>query len=133
MYRSSNGGDRWERIENGLSSRFGFPIAIDRNTLGLYAVPLESDEYRSPVDGCLAVFRSTNQGDSWQQLREGLPQEHFYAGVLRSALATDSHNPAGVYFGTTSGSVHFSADAGDHWQTLPVTLPRVLTVSVFEE
>ncbi|MEM7165369.1 MAG: exo-alpha-sialidase [Planctomycetota bacterium] len=133
MYRTYDGGEQWERIESGLSSRFGFPIAIDPKTLALFAVPLESDEYRSPVDGSLAVYRSTDHGDSWQRTQEGLPQQHFYAGVLRAALATDAQDPCGVYFGTTSGTVHVSANAGESWDTLPVTLPRVLSVSVFDE
>lgn len=133
MYRTTDGADSWERIEVGLNSRFGFPIAIDQRTCTLFAIPLESDEYRSPVDGALTVFRSTDRGDSWQPLRQGLPAEHFYAGVMRAALVTDSQEPCGVYFGSTSGTVHVSRDAGEEWSTLPVTLPRVLSVSVFEE
>lgn len=133
MYRSYDGGDHWERIETGLNSRFGFPIAMDPRSLALYAVPLESDEYRSPVDGALAVYRSRDHGDSWERTHDGLPQQHFYAGVLRSALATDAGDPCGVYFGTTSGTVHASASGGDKWETLPVTLPRISAISVFEE
>ena len=46
MYRTRDGGDSWERTENGLPSGFGFPIVIDPKTKALFAVPLESDEYR---------------------------------------------------------------------------------------
>lgn len=131
MYVTRNGGDTWESAENGLSSGFGFPIAIDRSSGRLYAVPLEADEFRIPPGGALRVFRSGDRGASWEPLTSGLPQSHAYMGVLRGALETDSLDPCGVYFGTTSGTVHFSADGGDSWRTMPCVLPRVLSVSVF--
>ncbi len=131
VYRTRNGGDSWEKIENGLPSGFGFPMAIDPKTKALFAVPLESDEYRMPPEGRLCVYRSRNRGDSWEPLRHGLPQEHAYAGVLRGALAVDGLDPAGVYVGTTAGSLYASADGGDTWQTIPVTLPRILGVAAF--
>ncbi len=133
MFRTRNGGDSWERIENGLPSRFGFPLAIDRRTRALFAVPLESDERRLPVEGKLRVYRSRNGGDSWEPLSRGLPQKDSYGTVLRSALATDSLEPCGIVFGTTAGTVHASDDGGESWQTLPCTLPRVLSVTTFVE
>ena len=129
MYRTGNGGDSWERIENGLPSGFGFPIVIDPKTKALFAVPLESDEYRFPPGGRLRVYRSLNRGDSWEPLGRGLPEEHSYALVLRGAMAVDGLEPAGVYFGTTAGNVYASRDRGETWQVLPVTLPRVLCVT----
>ena len=61
----------------------------------------------------------------------GLPEEHAYALVLRDAIAADGLDPAGVYFGTTAGSLYASRDGGETWQALPVTLPRVLCVAAF--
>lgn len=128
MFRSLDGGDRWERIESGLPSGFGFPLALDPRTKALFAVPQESDEYRLPPDGALVVWRSTDGGDSWHPLREGLPQEHAWASVLRKALTVDGLDPCGVYLGTTSGTVHLSADRGERWTQLPCTLPRILAL-----
>ncbi|MEE8143053.1 MAG: exo-alpha-sialidase [Planctomycetota bacterium] len=133
MYRTTDGADTWQAIENGLPSGFGFPIVIDRNTKDIYAVPLEKDEYRFPIEGKLKVYRSRNAGDSWEPLSKGLPQERFYAGVLRSAMAVDNGSPSGVYVGTTAGTVHVSNDGGESWQTLPCTLPRILCMSTFQE
>ncbi len=133
MYLSRNGGDTWELAEHGLPSGFGFPIAVDRTSGRIFAIPLEADEFRMPPGGSLRVFRSADGGGSWQPLSSGLPQSHVYAGVLRGALATDSLDPCGVYFGTTSGTLHFSADGGDSWRTQPCVLPRVLCVSAFGE
>ena len=133
MYVTRNGGDTWESSEQGLSSGFGFPIAVDRTSGRIFAVPLESDEFRMPSGGALRVYRSADRGASWQPLTTGLPQSHAYMGVLRGALATDSLDPCGVYLGTTSGTVHFSVDGGDSWRSLPCVLPRVLSLSVFVE
>ena len=133
MYRTRDAGDHWERTENGLPSWFGFPIVIDRRTKALFSFPMESDEYRLPVDGKFRVYRSCTGGDSWEPLGRGLPEQPYYAGVLRGAMAVDGLDPAGVYVGTTSGQVFASPDAGDSWQPLPCTVPRVLSVEAYIE
>jgi hypothetical protein len=132
MFRTRDGGDSWHRIENGLPSRFGFPLTIDGATGALFAFPLESDEHRLPAGGRFRVWRSLDRGDSWQPLERGLPSGAFM-GVLRSSLAVDALRPCGVYVGTTAGTVHASGDGGESWQTLPATLPRILCVAAFVE
>lgn len=133
MFRSRDGGDSWERIENGLGFWFGFPIVMDHATRALYTVPLESDEYRMPKDGAFRICRSRDGGDSWETLTNGLPQEHAYMGVLRGAMAADQLDPCGIYVGTTAGTVHISTNGGDTWTQLPYTLPRVLSFTVFAD
>lgn len=133
MYRSSDGGDNWERNENGLPSGFGFPIVTDSRGKQIFAAPLESDEYRLPVDGSLGIYRSTDSGDSWHRASEGLPAANSYGAVLRGAMAADRRDPVGLYVGTTAGTVHVSQDGGESWINLPVTLPRILHVSVWED
>ena len=61
---------------------------------------------------------------------EGLPQEDCYVNIYRSALAVDTLNPCGLYFGTTGGQVYASADSGDHWMPIVRDLPAVLSVEV---
>ena len=133
MYRSTNGGDRWERNEDGLPSAFGFPIVIDAGGRALFAVPQESDEHRVPADGALRVFRSTDRGDSWRSASNGLPSSNAWGTVLRGAMCVDDLEPGGVYMGTTSGTVHVSRDLGDSWTNLPVAFPRILHVSAWSE
>jgi hypothetical protein len=132
MYVTRDGGDTWQAIQDGLPSTFGFPLAIDPATRALYSVPLESDEYRMPHGGELTVYRSRDEGASWEPLRDGLPRNH-YAGVLRGALDVDGLDPCGITFGTTAGTLHTSADGGDTWKTLPCCLPRVLCVRTLVE
>ena len=132
MYRTHDGGDSWQRNEDGLASWFGFPITVDAAGRSLFAFPMESDEYRVPVGGACRIYRSRNKGDSWEALGNGLPAGPYDGSVLRGAMSVDTRDPVGVYVGSTSGDVFASADAGDSWQTLPCRLPRVLTVAAYE-
>jgi hypothetical protein len=76
------------------------------------------------------VYRSRTGGNEWEALTKGLPQKDCYVNVLRSALAVDSLDPCGVYFGTTGGQVYASADSGDRWAPIVRDLPAVLSVEV---
>jgi hypothetical protein len=76
------------------------------------------------------VYRSRTGGGEWQALTKGLPQKNCYVNVLRDALAVDSLDPCGLYFGTTGGQVYASSDAGDRWVAIAKHLPSVLSVEV---
>ena len=136
VYRSLDGADSWERIEDGLplnttDTCFGFPMVVNpNNTDMLFVVPQESDEFRFVHDGQLAVFRSTDAGNGWQRITDGLPGDHF-TGVLRQAMATDDCERNGVYFGTSSGRVFYSRNEGENWHEMPCQLPRIASVSAF--
>ncbi len=131
MYRSSDGGRDWERAEGGLPSGFGFPIARDPHSGRLFVVPLESDEYRLPLEGRLKVYVSDDDGETWEPREDGLPQTHHYHGVLRGGMAIDGLDPCGVYLGTTGGTVHLSSDGGESWLSPSWTLPRIHCVGAF--
>jgi photosystem II stability/assembly factor-like uncharacterized protein len=133
MYRTRDGGDHWERIENGLPGVFGFPLAMDPSTGTAFSVPLESDEYRMPVGGAFRVYRTRDAGESWEALGNGLPASGYHATVLRGAMAVDGLEPAGVYVGTTAGDVFATADGGESWQALPCRLPRIASVEAYVE
>ncbi len=130
MYRSDDGGVEWQSIEEGLPSDFGFPAAAhpsDPDTL--YLLPLNgATEGRFVPDAKAAVWRTRDGGRTWKDLRRGLPQEGAYFGVLRQAMATDRMDPAGVYFGTSSGALFASSDEGDSWSCIAEHLPTVLSV-----
>ena len=83
-----------------------------------------------PPDGKLRVYRSRTGGNEWEALTKGLPQRDCYVNVLRDAMAVDSLEPCGVYFGTTGGQVYGSADGGDTWTPIVRDLPAVLSVEV---
>ncbi|CAN5421840.1 exo-alpha-sialidase [soil metagenome] len=127
VFRTTNGGDSWERIQNGLPSRFGFPIERDPVTGRLFLVPLEADEFRSPVGGRFAVYASDDNGDAWHEL-EGSARPGWDL-VLRDAMSVDGDG--GVYIGSSAGAVSWSTDSGDTWSTLPTSFPRVLSLHAF--
>ena len=129
LYRSTDWGDTWDDVANGVPSDFGFAMAMhphDADTV--YIVPLESDMFRCVPDAKLRVFRTRDAGESWQAVCDGMPQQDAYETVLRDGLDTDGLDPAGVYFGTRSGKVWGSADEGDTWQLIREGLPPVTCV-----
>ena len=92
-------------------------------------LPLNGDSAgRYVPDGRAAVWRTRDAGDKWEALREGLPQENAFFGVLRQAMATDRLEPAGVYFGTNTGTLFASADEGDSWHGIAQYLPAIFSV-----
>jgi photosystem II stability/assembly factor-like uncharacterized protein len=129
LYRSDDRGENWTDIANGVPSDFGFPIAIHPdNPDCAWIVPLESDQFRCTPEGKLRVYRTRDAGASWQALTAGLPQDGAYETVLRDAMAVDTIEKPGVYFGTRSGKLFGSADEGDTWSTLADGLPPVIAV-----
>lgn len=134
VWRSADGGRSWDDITAGLPSTFGFPIRVHpRDPDTIWTLPLNGDMAgRFPPDAAAAVWRSRDGGQSWQGLRTGLPQEACYFTVLRQAMAGDTRDPAGVYFGTNSGSVFASHDEGDTWQEVARHLPTILSVEILE-
>lgn len=125
----------WVDVTEGLPSFHGFPLAVSRRAPdAVYVVPLafEEDNFRVARNQ-LAVWRTTDEGRTWEALTAGLPGPHDYQSVYREGLATDGMDPEGVYLGTSNGQVFASADRGDHWQRLPGTLPPVLSVSAWVE
>lgn len=132
VFRSADDGLNWEDITSGLPSTFGFPIGVHpRDGQVIWTLPLNGDMAgRYPPDAKAAVWRSRDGGQSWQDLRDGLPQSGCFFTVLRQAMAVDRLDPAGVAFGTNSGSVFFSADEGEHWDEIARHLPTVLGVEI---
>lgn len=141
VYKTNDGGDSWQVIESGLPvsvlgdehrCSFGFAVEMDAASNSVFVIPLESDSLRFAHDGALSVYRSRDDGASWQGLSRGLPSG-CYANVLRGAMSLDEMDPCGVYFGTTGGAVFGSADGGESWLRLVADLPKVLCVEAFED
>ena len=131
VMRSDDAGALWHEVSGNLPSDFGFPIVVHAHEPEtIYVVPIKSDSEHYPPDGKLRVYRSRTGGNEWEALTEGLPQSNCYVNVLRSAMAVDTLDSCGIYFGTTGGQVYASADSGDTWAAIVHDLPPVLSVEV---
>ncbi len=131
VMRTDDCGESWREVSGDLPSDFGFTIDVHAHEPEtIYVVPITSDSEHYPPDGRLRVYRSRTGGDEWEALSDGLPQRDCYVNVLRDAMAVDSLDPCGIYFGTTGGQVYASANAGDSWAPIVRDLPAVLSVEV---
>jgi photosystem II stability/assembly factor-like uncharacterized protein len=131
VMRSDDAGESWHEVSGNLPTDFGFPIEVHAHEPEtIYVVPLKSDSERYPAEAKLRVYRSRSGGNEWEPLTKGLPQSNCYVNVLRDAMAVDSLDPCGVYFGTTGGQVYVSADAGNSWAPIVRDLPAVVSVEV---
>jgi photosystem II stability/assembly factor-like uncharacterized protein len=131
VMRSDDAGDNWKEVSGNLPTDFGFVIDVHAHEPEtIYVVPIKSDSEHYVPDGKLRVFRSRTGGNEWEPLTKGLPQSDCYVNVLRDAMAIDSLDKCGVYFGTSGGQVYASADAGDSWAPIVRDLPAVLSVEV---
>ena len=131
IMRSDDAGENWREVSGNLPTDFGFVIDVHAHEPEtIYVVPIKSDGEHFVPDGRLRVYRSRTGGDEWEALTNGLPQSNCYVNVLRDAMAVDSLDSCGVYFGTTGGQVYCSADAGNTWNPIVRDLPAVLSVEV---
>ena len=131
VMRSDDAGESWREVSGNLPTDFGFPIEVHAHEPEtIYVVPIKSDSDHVPPGGKLRVYRSRTGGNEWEALTKGLPQRDCYVNILRDAMAVDSLDPCGVYFGTTGGQVYASADSGDGWDAIVEHLPPVLSVEV---
>jgi photosystem II stability/assembly factor-like uncharacterized protein len=139
IYRVERPSEQWERVGNNMPSEIGdigFPIGLHpRDPDVAWVFPMDGSEVwpRTSPGGRPAVFRTLDAGRSWQRLDKGLPPEHAWLTVLRQAMAVDSHDPAGVYFGTTTGQIWASIDEGESWARIADNLPHVYSVEVVRQ
>ena len=131
VMRSDDAGDNWTQDQRQPAHRLRLrdrrPRPRARNRLRR---PHQERLGAFPLDGKLQVFRSRTGGNEWEALTKGLPQENCYVNVLRDAMAVDTLDDCGVYFGTTGGQVYVSPDGGDTWSAIVHDLPAVLSVEV---
>ncbi len=131
VLRTDNAGDDWREVSGNLPTDFGFPIDVHAHEPEtIYVVPIKSDSEHFPPEGKLRVYRSRTGGNEWEALTKGLPQQDCYVNVLRDAMAVDTLDSCGVYFGTTGGQVYYSANSGDSWEPIVRDLPAVYSVEV---
>lgn len=127
IWRSDDDLASWTELHAQPSS-FGFPVAVHPTEPGTaWFVPAHSDQKRAPIDGSVVVTRTRDGGRTFEELRNGLPQQHAYDLVLRHALdiAADGDSLA---FGSTTGNLWVTADQGGSWHEVATHLPPIYSV-----
>ncbi|CAN5394604.1 sialidase family protein [soil metagenome] len=127
VYCSRDGATTWEEIENGLPSNFGFGLAVT-DSGSVFIVPLQADAVRYTCEGKLRVYRSRDEGETWEPLTNGLPQEDAYEVILRDSMHSVGNE---VYFGTKNGKLYGSMDDGDSWEMIQGALPEICCVKAY--
>ena len=128
VFHSGNGAESWREISEVEPASFGFAVAVhpgDAKTA--WFVPAVKDECRVPVDARLVVTRTVDGGESFQVLREGLPQEHCYDIVFRHGLDVDETGEV-LALGSSTGGLWISENGGERWEGVSNTLPQIYCV-----
>jgi len=71
--------------------------------------------------------RTRDGGDSFEVLRDGLPQKHIYDLVYRHGLDVDASGER-LAMGSTTGGLWLGESRGDSWTCLSTHLPPVYCV-----
>ncbi|MGN9758766.1 WD40/YVTN/BNR-like repeat-containing protein [Streptomyces sp. SD31] len=121
IYRSEDGGTSWKRILTGANEFTGATeIVIDGDRL--YAVLWDhrrTPELRTYGGVGSGVFRSTDDGTTWQRLGGGLPAQGPDVGRIGLAVAGEKlYAIANKASGPFEG-FYASADGGDNWTRTP--------------
>ena len=103
-------------------------IASDPDTVWVFPMDGGSVWPRVSPGGKPAAYVSRDAGRSWKRQDRGLPRAQGWFTVKRQAMCADARDPAGVYFGTTSGEVWMGAREGERWSCVSRHLPEIYSV-----
>jgi photosystem II stability/assembly factor-like uncharacterized protein len=138
LYKSTDGGDTWEvHGEETFGGRCFSRIVIDAENNDVihasitHAGGLPSFDFNIAgarghpgAEGPLGVFKSTDGGERWEQMTNGIPID-----LSATDLAMDPLNPHILYaaighvFGDSRNGVYKSTDSGSNWVKLQGGLP----------
>lgn len=127
VFYSEDGAQNWKKVSlPDAGVHFGFPIAADqKDGKTAWVVPAVADSERMAIGGGLCVARTSDGGQSWQLLRNGLPQQNAYDIVYRHALDVTGDC---LSFGSSTGNLYVSEDRGETWECLGNNFPPIYSV-----
>ena len=134
IYRLDRPAESWVRIGRNMPGEIGdigFTMTVHpRDDQTAWVFPMDGTEVwpRTSPGGKPAVYATHDGGETWQRQDAGMPGEQAWWTVKRQAMCSDSHDPVGLYFGTTSGELWMSRDEGAHWECIARHLPEIYAV-----
>ncbi len=135
IYRIDRPATRWTRIGKAMPKKIGdvgFPIVLHPTDPDIaWVFPMDGTTVwpRTAIDGKPAVYMTKNGGKTWKRQDKGLPRSQAWLTVFRQAMCRDNRKGPGLYFGTTSGEVWASTNAGESWRGIARFLPQIYSVT----
>jgi photosystem II stability/assembly factor-like uncharacterized protein len=126
LYKSMDGGQKWKRVLGDAEWIGVTDVAIDpRDSNQMYAATWQRHRtvaaYMGGGPGS-GLHRSSDGGDTWEQLKSGLPESN----MGKIGLALSSTNPdvlyAAIELDRRTGAVYRSSNRGATWQKMSDTI-----------
>lgn len=134
IYRIDRPSNEWVRIGNAMPKKvgdIGFPMVVHpRNADTAWVFPMDGTTVwpRVSPEGKPAAYVTRNGGTRWIRQDKGFPRSHAWWTVKRQAMTHDTHNPVGLYVGTTQGEIWASRNEGATWTCIARHLPETYSV-----
>lgn len=104
LYKTTDGGDSWQRIGEALPDQFLSDLILDSaQPEVLYVASREG------------IHKSMDGGNTWQAMNEGLTNLNI------RALAISTQDPQTLYAGTNLDGLFRSKNGGRSWKSVPLT------------
>jgi photosystem II stability/assembly factor-like uncharacterized protein len=111
VFVTRNGGQSWQRINNGLTVTNVAALDLDPNNPQHIGVAVDVLRSNSGIGG---FFLSNNGGTSWQQSTTGMTPVALPSYVVGTSIAYDPLTSGVIYAGTYSGLFR-TANGGNAW------------------
>ena len=120
LYRSENGGARWQLLDTPMNEKWVWAIAID---------PTDADIIYAGTGtpSIPGIYRSTDGGKTWEHLAMQIADQCQDVGIPRpTQIAIDPTDHRSVWVGIEVDGVRHSTDGGDTWTRVQgvLTNPR---------
>lgn len=115
-YRSDDGGEHWELINNGIQRRYALHIVAAPDDADIVLLTVSDNSRRQNPQ----LYRSTTGGREWKPIEAVGSDDDMVV-----AIDWDPANSRRVYAGTDGGKIFVSEDRGESWQPITVSLPTI--------